>query len=209
MKKCCFCNSSIRVIFSTKYGNFLCHKHYMQYYHTGKLKKRFRKQLNQITVYSNKAEISLYDTHGEVKDIATIDIDDVDRCSIYKWSLHIEGYAHTRIKDTRTILFLHNFISGNNDKSKITDHINHNKLDNRKSNLRICSYSNNNMNSNIPINNTSGYKGVSYNKRDDMWESYLAVDNKRIKHKYFETLHDAVDARKMWEKEFFGEYRYD
>jgi hypothetical protein len=63
----------------------------------------------------------------------------------------------------------------------ITDHINGNGLDNRKSNLRIANHSINNLNQHkLRDNKTSRYRGVSWNKRDERWVAALSI-NGRIK----------------------------
>jgi hypothetical protein len=206
---CSFCESTDNVWFSHAYNNYLCHRHWMQFYHTGKLKTRFRNDKNEIVLFDDRAEIFLYDKHGDYKCSAIIDLFDIEKCSLYKWHCQHEGYVMSRIAKSRGYIFLHNFIMNNTSHEYIVDHINHNTLDNRKNNLRICSYSNNNMNSVIRKNNTSGCKGVSYSKRDKNWEAYIAINGVRIRHISFDTFEEAVVARKLWEQEFFGEYNYE
>ena len=58
---------------------------------------------------------------------------------------------------------------------------NRNKLDNRKENLRIVTPSQNNMNSKISARNTSGVKGISWAKEDNLWHTYININNKRYK----------------------------
>lgn len=65
-------------------------------------------------------------------------------------------------------------------KGKVTDHINRNKLDNRKQNLRFCSYSVNNNNSNLRSDNTSGVKGVSFKKKSNKWKAEITNNGKYI-----------------------------
>jgi hypothetical protein len=205
-KKCSYCGSLNRVIFNSEYDNYLCHRHYMQFYHTGNIKDRFRNSPNDIVIHEKYSEIILQDKNGKETAKAIIDTEDIDKCNVYKWSLHSEGYAYGRNKNNNKIL-LHNLIINNNPKA-IIDHKNHNKLDNRKYNLRICNYSENNMNSAIPSNNTSGTKGISYNKRDKVWEAYVSKNGKRL-HKYFKDKSKAIEFRKKIETKLFGEFNYD
>lgn len=83
------------------------------------------------------------------------------------------------------------------------------RYDNRKSNIRIVTPSQNGMNKPLLKNNTSGVTGVSFNKRKQKWESYITVNNKRKGLGYFDNFEDAVAARKEAEEKYFGEYSYD
>lgn len=56
------------------------------------------------------------------------------------------------------------------------DHINGDGLDNRRENIRACRPRQNNMNRRMGINNTSGYKGVSWNKSDKKWQAMIGVN---------------------------------
>lgn len=89
----------------------------------------------------------------------------------------------------------------NNNSNVVIDHINRDKHNNCKSNLRICSFSENTLNSKIRVDNTSGYKGVSFNKRYNKWESYITINYKRIHLGKFDTIEEAIQARKNYEIE--------
>ncbi|WP_252233758.1 HNH endonuclease [Clostridium sp. ZS1] len=79
---------------------------------------------------------------------------------------------------------MHRFIM-NPPSNKLIDHINGNKLDNRKCNLRIVNKSQNAMNSKKPKNNTSGVKGVYWDKRSKKWEASIQVNMKKKSLGYF------------------------
>lgn len=100
---------------------------------------------------------------------------------------------------------LHRYILGVED-NRVVDHINHNKLDNRKSNLRICTQSENAKNRTINKNNKSGYTGVSFCKRYGKWMARIKVNYKSITLGYYENINDAIEARKKAEIEYFGEF---
>jgi hypothetical protein len=89
------------------------------------------------------------------------------------------------------------------------DHIRHKRYDNRKSELRIIDNSKNQMNSVIKKNNTSGCKGVSWDKRAGKWYAYINVNKKRINLGKYINFEDAVKVRKGAEEKYFGEYSYD
>lgn len=201
MKRCSYCDSDDRVFYSSRYGDLLCHKHYMQVYHTGIIKDRFRNSENEYVLYDDYAEIILLDKYGKEKTRAIIDIEDVERCKTQKWSLHGEGY----VSGSKDIL-LHNFLLNTGDEKLILDHIDRNKLNNRKSNLRVATYGQNNMNSKTPCNNTSGVKGISFDKSHNVYHSYLGINGGRINLGYFKKLIDAIVARLKAEKIYYKEF---
>jgi hypothetical protein len=88
----------------------------------------------------------------------------------------------------------------------VVDHINGDKLDNRKINLRLCTQQQNCMNSSLLSNNTSGVKGVYWCNKRMKWSAQITFKRKTIslgRHVEFES---AVNARRLKELELFGEY---
>lgn len=83
------------------------------------------------------------------------------------------------------------------------DHINGDRLDNRKSNLRAVSRSENNMNSD-KVWSASGYKGVGLHKQSGLWYSRLKVGGKVLSLGYHKTPELANRARLLKEREVFG-----
>jgi hypothetical protein len=79
-------------------------------------------------------------------------------------------------------------------KGDTVDHINGNTLDNRKENLRICSTAENSRNSRRGKNNTSGYKGVCWDKENGKWYSSIMVDRKHINLGRYKTKREAYAA---------------
>ncbi len=87
---------------------------------------------------------------------AFVDDEDFKKVSQYKWQYY-GRYAEAKINHKTT--YMHRLIL-NTPKGKNSDHINGDKLDNRRRNLRICTQSENMGNRKLQANNTSGYKGV-------------------------------------------------
>ena len=85
-------------------------------------------------------------------------------------------------------------------KGKVVDHIipvTDNECDNRKANLRVCTQSQNRQNyKGKNPNNTSGYIGVAWNKREEKWMAHIRVNWKFKNLGYYDDILDAVDARK-------------
>ncbi len=89
------------------------------------------------------------------------------------------------------------------------DHKNRDSLDDRIDNLRPATRSQNNANSRIYSNNTSGFKGVKWSKKYEKWEAGIKVNRKSIYLGMFDNLREACEARAKASKELHGEYSYD
>ena len=142
------------------------------------------------------------------------DLEDYKKIKKYCWCFNNNGYLISNLWDSNKKknykLLLHKIILDISKTKKIhIDHIHHNKFDNRKKELRICTPQQNGQNCVISKNNTSGVKGVSYNKRAKKWISYIRYDNSTLHLGYFDTFEEAVKARKEAEDKYFGEYSYD
>ena len=94
-------------------------------------------------------------------------------------------------------------------KGMVVDHINHNGLDNRKSNLRICTNQENICNCEIPKNNKSGCKGVYWAKDKNKWTVQVTINNKTIYIGRYTNLEEAIEARKEASKKYYNEFAND
>lgn len=103
-----------------------------------------------------------------------------------KWFIS-HGYP-TILVDNKPIYF-HKIILPSKD-GFVNDHINGNKLDNRRINLRYVTLSQNSKNRKVSKNNTVGFKGVD--KQKSGWRARIAVDKKRIHLGLFKTLEEAA-----------------
>lgn len=86
------------------------------------------------------------------------------------------------------------------------DHINGVKSDNRPENLRDATRSQNNLNPNNVLmgHNTSSHRGVDWNKASKKWRARLEVGGKSKSLGYFETIEEAIAARRRAESELAG-----
>lgn len=127
------------------------------------------------------------------------------------WTINNIGYVLCYIGGKE--YQLHRYIMGlsfyNPKNDIIVDHINGNKLDNRKSNLRICKKKNNPKNCSLYSNNTSGHKGISWIKRLEKWQVNIQVDNNQIYLGIYKDIKQAIKVRKEAEIKYFGEYSRD
>ena len=85
----------------------------------------------------------------------------------------------------------------------MTDHINRNKLDNRRSNLRICTPKENLQNSSIRTTNKSGATGVYYVPKVNKWRAQITIDGKTKYIGIFTSFEDAVIARRKSEQIYY------
>lgn len=105
-----------------------CSKHYSQIKRHGKILQRTNKDLNDIKIYGNYAEIVLYSNGGKIIDSAIIDAEDVKKVNKYKWH-RTDKQRKTYYCSNNKIGKLHRLILNINDPAIIVDHINHNGLD--------------------------------------------------------------------------------
>jgi hypothetical protein len=114
---------------------------------------------------------------------------------------------HATINHKTLTVFMHRIIVQCPD-NMVVDHINHNGLDNRKSNLRICTSSQNSSNSRIRTDGLSKYKGVSLSKKNNKWQAKIGYKNTIIWLKYHDTEEEAGVAYNKKAKELFGEFAH-
>lgn len=142
---------------------------------------------------------------------ATIDAEDYDKIKGFRWYAYYDRttrgyYCRKNIPNFGTI-HLHRLIMDVSDKKMQVDHINHNTLDNRKVNLRICTQNENQKNSLLRLDNKTGFKGVSYDKNKRKYVSGIRHNNRRIHLGYFENPEDAAKAYDQKAIELFGEFK--
>jgi hypothetical protein len=100
--------------------------------------------------------------------------EDYSLLSRHKWNVNAHGYARCSIGNVD--VFMHKLIQPSK-VSYVIDHINRNKLDNQRENLRAIHRSQNDFNQGKPKNNTSGYLGVMYRKDRDCYYAQISINN--------------------------------
>lgn len=181
------------------YGQSLCPKHYNQikkYGRTLDTNPRTIYDKNEINVYGDIAVIDLYDRSQNKISEAIIDSEDIHKVKYYKWRLNGAGYVINTPKK-QPVIFLHRIIM---DTDQIVDHINHNTLDNRKSNLRIVTKSQNGM-------NKKNVKGISKTKKGAYY-AYIKINQKMYNLGLFYEENEALFARWYAEQILFKSYAF-
>lgn len=137
-----------------------------------------------------------------------IDLDDYNKIKDYTWHESDKGYVFTTMKGKH--VYLHRFIlnMGEYTYDNTVDHIYHNTFDNRKSQLRKATQSQQSMNQGVQHNNTSGVTGLSWNKKLNKWHVSICVNGKNLYLGVYSNIEDAISIRKQAEKKYFKEYRF-
>ena len=119
---------------------------------------------------------------------------------------YAEGYWSTCIKidNKKTQIRMHNFIIQSKD-GYVIDHADKNKSNNRKSNLRQATVSQNGMNSKLR-KNISGITGVRLDKRCNKWCATITLNQKSIWLGEYADKDDAIKARLLAEAKYFGDF---
>lgn len=131
---------------------------------------------------------------------AIVDVEDYEWLSRRKWHYAKVGYAAS---DGGRI-YMHRLI-GNPSEMAYIDHINGDKLDNRRVNLRVCTHAQNNMNQR-KTKGKSKYKGVCWLGRLNKWRAYIVKDRKQYYLGLFKSEEDAATAYNMAALRHFREF---
>lgn len=134
-------------------------------------------------------------------------VDDADYALLmqWRWRLNNKGYVvrSETIGGKRVVINMHRVIM-DAQRGQYVDHIDNDKLNNTRSNLRLCTQSQNQANRRLHKNNTSGYKGVT--RRGSRWHARIEVNGKSIHLGYHDS---ALQASRIYDhaaRRFFGEF---
>lgn len=141
---------------------------------------------------------------------AIVDDEDYEYLNQFKWYV-VKGqktkYA-VRYESPGKALLMHREILSATNPSEFIDHINTNGLDNRKLNLRFCTQAENQRNRGKQRNNTSGFKGVFWNKGVCKWIPAIRVDGRMIALGCFDCKIQAAKAYNAAALKYHGEFAY-
>jgi len=155
------------------------------------LRKRIQNSKDRTEIYLNQGKT------------CKVDQEDFDWVVQWKWTYFQCGYAGRKVD--KKLIYLHRLIMGN-PAGKTIDHINGDTLDNRRENLRICTHAENLRNVKMHKNNTSGYRGVTWDKRYGKWASRIKYNYKNIHLGFFNDPEVAYERYKQEAVKLFGEY---
>lgn len=148
---------------------------------------------------------------------AQVDDEDFNMLSVWKWHF-TNGYASSTASaaEQRSVgsnkairISMHRVLAGlSYDDVRVVDHIDGNRLNNQRANLRVCSNSQNLQNRGAQANNSSGFKGVTWNKHQRKWHARIRVGPKNKHLGSFTSASEAGEAYRAAALLFHGEFAY-
>lgn len=141
-----------------------------------------------------------------------VDDDDFEVLNKKRWHIGTEGYASrvVQVNGTRTHIGMTRLIMAA-PKGMEVDHINHNRLDNRKANLRLCTHQQNVINIRKKVGSHSKYKGVrrtpgvKIKEGNKIWNVQIQVNKKKIFLGCFVNEEDALRVYNEASMKYFGQ----
>lgn len=156
-----------------------------------------------------KHKINKYDLSGDYgigfysncDETFLFSLSDFDIIKDYCWSKNAHGYPVAWNPTTKTIMEMHELLG-----LYWYDHINRNRSDNRRENLRQSDVARNSFNKGVYKNNTSGITGVHWDKNQEQWVAQININHKRTRIGSFNIKNDAIIARLSAEAKYYGEF---
>jgi hypothetical protein len=144
--------------------------------------------------------------------VAIVDQEDYGYLSLLPWSAHdawgsgkIYPKCDTKRGGVKIKKFMHTMIM-NPPKGMMVDHIDGNPMNNRRSNLRVCTKGQNLLNKGMTGLNKSGVKGVSIHRASGKWEAKCSRGRERFVIGRFDTKEEAAAAYELGAKQLHGEF---
>lgn len=197
----CEANNCNRIAIAYFNKNKYCNKHWLRLYRNGTLELKGRKIRCKYS--KGKDYATGITSKGVTFKFSNSDWDVVTK---HSWTTNKANYLVATInqKTVRLSRFLMK-----PHQNMVVDHINGDVLDNRRENLRITTQKNNSRNSTVAINNTSGFTGVKIihlRGGKTRYRARITVNRKEIGLGTYDTIDEAVLARKKGEVKYFGKY---
>ncbi len=141
--------------------------------------------------------------------LSLVDEEDYEFLSQFTWRRNQNGYAFRTSHKPYTLSRQMHRIVAQTPVGMATDHINGDRLDNRRSNLRVCTMSQNARNTNPLSTNKHGLRGVCWCKQTGRWKAYVTYMGKQVWLGRFDELADALKARETAASQIGGEFHRD
>ncbi len=165
-------------------------------------------QIELLGKHAKKGDVLINENHGN---IMLISKNDVNLVANFKWYLGASGYPSTYGTYDGTIKYsaplpLHKLLFPQIDEGMVVDHINRDRMDNRRTNLRVCTALQNSYNRSKLKGQR--YKGVSKHETKKGVTYIASITKDGVKHeiKDIETEEQAAKVYDMMAEQLFGEY---
>lgn len=143
--------------------------------------------------------------HTTKGELFVVSVEDWDWVSKTKWHTDTNGYIARTGWPSRKKEYLHRLVN-QTPKGMYTDHINGFRHDCTRRNLRTCTNAQNAMNQKLNCKSTSGAKGVSWFKADQVWTAHIKLNRKKVHLGRFVTKEQAIEAYNAAAKQHFGSF---
>lgn len=184
----------------------LCGKHYTQYIKYGHFLDQDQKSIQDANEYEITPEgvyIYTFNRRGEPSGRFMIDLDDLEKVLAKKWRFWKGCFMTGNTKPIQ----IHRFLLDVYDENLVVDHINGDRSDNRRRNLRITTQQKNLINKGMMTNNSSEIAGVWYDKERRKWVAEIRINNIKCQLGRYQRKELAVFARYYSELVVFKEFR--
>jgi len=145
--------------------------------------------------------------------VTQVDDENYEYLSQWEWIVNIRPHTCYAVRmdwnpitKKNTQVRMHRVILGVTNSKTLVDHRDRNGLNNQRNNLRLCDYSQNNMNKKRKRSGSSKYKGVKWRENRNRWVSEIMVNKKRIGLGMFISEEDAGEAYNIAALKYFGEF---
>lgn len=162
------------------------------------------------TMRRNYKRITILGTYGVIYVGGAeflFDLEDLPLIESRNWFVDKSGYLASCywFGGARRFAWFHRIVM-KAEQGQTVDHINQERWDNRKKNLRICSHAENDRNKGLYSSNKSGYTGVHYDAQRKRWVASITYNRRKILIGRFIVKEDAIQARLAKESELFKEF---
>lgn len=212
-KRCEICGRETNRTHSLRGYKCVCSKHMHQifkYGHPLDTIARTNNDLNDYTIIGEEVYFNLYNQQNLKIGEFIIDLDDIEKVKYHKWRVShkhvVTGVPAQHNQRDLSWIILNLAPEEIAVNHLVIDHIDGNGFNNKKSNLRICTQSQNVLNKSFMSNNILGFIGVSFRKDRERYDPEIRLNSIRCHLGYTKTLEEAVYKRYYAEQLLFKDF---